>query len=162
MNLKGIKNLFKCKKCKTKKVTVEDFMNEHVQKTGTYYPINISKEMLEELMKQFPKDEHPLIVENDGKLMLTDSEGKSVKVNIPLLTIVPIPYIPVEDIDMKKYYEENFGGAKEKKQIKSLDDIEGIKINVPTINICPIPNLPKEEIDKADKEFNNLIKNIIQ
>ncbi len=153
MNLKGIKNLFKCKKCKTKKVTVEDFMNEHVQKTGTYYPINISKEMLEELMKQFPKDEHPLIVENDGKLVLTDAEGKSAKLSIPLLTIIPIPYIPVDSVDMKKYYEDNFGGTKEKKQIKSLEDIEGIKINVPTINICPIPGLPINVIDKADKEF---------
>ena len=154
MKLNCIKNLFKCKKCKTKKVTVEDFMNEHVQKTGTYYPINISKEMLEELMKQFPKDEHPLIVENDGKLVLTDAEGKSAKLSIPLLTIIHIPYISVDDVNMKNYYEDNFGGTKEKKQIKSLEDIEGIKINVPTINICPVPGLPIDVIDKADEEFN--------
>lgn len=140
--------LFKKKK---KNVIEENIQDTYVPKQGTFSPMSISKEMLEELVKQFPESDQPLIVENNGKLILTDIEGKGVKLNIPLLTIVPIPNISIDSVDIKKYYEENFGGTKEKKQIKSLDDIEGVKINVPNINVFPIPNIPKEVIEKDNK-----------
>lgn len=133
---KFLKKLFKKNE---KQVTITSFMNTQIENAGGYLPFAINKDMLEELMKQFPKSEHPEIIDNMGKLTFTNKEGKTVKVDVPLLTIVPIPMISKDDIDLDKYYKENFGDSNPKKDIK---DIETVKINVPAISITPIPAIP--------------------
>lgn len=47
---------------------------------------------------------------------------------MPLLTIVPIPYILKDDVDLDQYLKENFG---ETKTSKKMEDIKGVQIDVP-------------------------------
>lgn len=142
---KFLKKLFKKNE---KQVTITSFMNTQIENAGGYLPFAINKDMLEELMKQFPKSEHPEIIDNMGKLTFTNKEGKTVKIDVPLLTIVPIPTISKDDIDLDKYYKENFGDSNPKKDIK---DIETVKINVPAISITPIPAIPIKDKNTKNK-----------
>lgn len=142
---KFLKKLFKKNE---KQVTITSFMNTQIENAGGYLPFAINKDMLEELMKQFPKSEHPEIIDNMGKLTFTNKEGKTVKIDVPLLTIVPIPTISKDDIDLDKYYKENFGDSNPKKDIK---DIETVKINVPVISITPIPAIPIKDKNTKNK-----------
>lgn len=142
---KFLKKLFKKNE---RQVTITSFMNTQIENAGGYLPFAINKDMLEELMKQFPKSEHPEIIDNMGKLTFTNKEGKTVKIDVPLLTIVPIPTISKDDIDLDKYYKENFGDSNPKKDIK---DIETVKINVPAISITPIPAIPIKDKNTKNK-----------
>lgn len=75
-----------------------------------------------------------------------------------LLTIVPIPYISKDDVDLDQYLKENFGEAKTPKK---MEDIKGVQIDVPALNIVPIPNISKDIdislIRKQIKIINNAV-----
>lgn len=73
---------------------------------------------------------------------------KRHKLKFPLLTIIPIPYISKDSIDLNKYYKENFG---ESNPPKSIEDIKGVQVNVPTLNIVPIPKIPVKDKKKENK-----------
>ena len=88
-------------------MTVDELMNDHVQKLEQL-PGVFTKDFLEDLIKEYPKFDHPNIVESDGKIKFTDANGKTAQLKVPLLTIVPIPYISKDTIDLDKYYKENF------------------------------------------------------
>ena len=128
-------------KKKQKEITVDQFIQNQVKVTGGLYNA-IDKEMLEHMMKQYPESEHPIIVNSNGKLSFTNKDGKTIKLEVPLLTIVPIPRIPKDSIDLDKYYKENFGEYNSKKDIK---DIESVKLNIPNIAICPVPAISDME-----------------
>lgn len=133
---------------KKKKNTIEKVIDDQVQKVEQL-PGIFTKEFLEDLIKKYPKLDHPNIIESDGKLKFVDINGHISQLRIPLLTIVPIPYISKDSVDLNKYYEDNFGKSE---GIKSLDEIKGVQVNVPALNIVPIPSIPKEKIDT---DFNN-------
>ena len=122
-------------------MTVDELMNNHVQKLEQL-PGVFTKDFLEDLIKEYPKLDHPNIIESNGKIKFTDANGKTVQVKVPLLTIVPIPYISKDSIDLDKYYKENFG---ESKLLKNMEDIKSVQVNVPALNIVPIPTIPIKE-----------------
>ena len=68
-----------------------------------------------------------------------------------MLTIVPIPYISKDDVDLDQYLKEKFG---ETKTPKKMEDIKGIQIDVPALNIVPIPNISKNIDISFDKKAN--------
>lgn len=70
---------------------------------------------------------------------------------MPLLTIVPIPYILKDDVDLDQYLKENFG---ETKTLKKMEDIKGVQIDVPALNIVSIPNISKDIDISFDKKAN--------
>lgn len=129
-------------------MTVDELMNNHVQKLEQL-PGVFTKDFLEDLIKEYPKFDHPNIVESDGKIKFTDANGKTAQLKVPLLTIVPIPYISKDSIDLNKYYKENFG---ESNPPKSMEDIKGVQVNVPALNIVPIPAIPIKEDKKKEKK----------
>jgi hypothetical protein len=129
-------------------MTVDELMNDHVQKLEQL-PGIFTKDFLEDLIKEYPKFDHPNIVESDGKIKFTDANGKTAQLKVPLLTIVPIPYIPKDSIDLDKYYKENFG---ESNPPKNMEDIKGVQVNVPALNIVPIPPIPIKEDKKKEKK----------
>jgi hypothetical protein len=132
---------------KKEEVTVNELMDDHVQKLEQL-PGVFSKDFLEKLIKEYPQMDHPNIIESDGKIKFTDANGKTAQLKVPLLTIVPIPYISKDSIDLDKYYKENFG---ESNPPKNMEDIKGVQVNVPALNIVPIPAIPiKEENKKED------------
>lgn len=129
-------------------MTVNELMNDHVQ-TLEQLPGVFTKDFLEDLIKEYPKFDHPNIVESDGKIKFTDVNGKAVQIKVPLLTIVPIPYISKDSINLDQYYKENFG---ESNPPKNMEDIRGVQINVPALNIVPIPAIPIKEKDKNQEK----------
>ena len=129
-------------------MTVDELMNNHDQKLEQL-PGVFTKDFLEDLIKEYPKLDHPNIVESDGKIKFTDSNGKTAQVKVPLLTIVPIPYIPKDSIDLDKYLKENFGDVKRPKTMK---DIQGVEVDVPKLNIVPIHNINKDIDISFDKK----------
>lgn len=127
-------------------MTVDELINDHVQKLEQL-PRVFTKDFLEDLIKEYPKFDHPNIVESDGKIKFTDANGKTAQLKVPLLTIVPIPYISKDSIDLDKYYKENFG---ESNTPKNMEDIKGVKVEVPALNIVPIPPIPIKEDKKKE------------
>ena len=103
-------------------------------------------------IKEYPKFDHPNIVESDGKIKFVDSNGKTVQLKVPLLTIVPIPYISKDSIDLDKYYKENFG---ESNPPKNMEDIKGVEVDVPALNIVPIPPIPIKEDEEPDHKVED-------
>ena len=79
-------------------------------------------------------------------------------IKVPLLTIVPIPYISKDDVDLDQYLKENFG---ETKTLKKMEDIKGVQIDVPLLTIVPIPNISKEIDISFDKKANKIIDNVV-
>ena len=55
----------------------------------------------------------------------------------------------VLNIDLDKYYKENFG---ESNPPKNMEDIKGVQVNVPALNIVPIPAIPIKEDKKKEKK----------
>ena len=108
----------------------------------------LTKDFLEYLIKEIPKPIQPNLIESNGNVKFTDSTGKTAQVKVPLLTIVPIPYIFKDSIDLNKYYKENFG---ESNPPKSIEDIKGVQVNVPTLNIVPIPKIPVKNKKNENK-----------
>lgn len=129
-------------------VTVDELMSNHVQKLEQL-PGVFTKDFLEDLIKEYPKFDHPNIVESDGKIKFTDSNGKAVQIKVPLLTIVPIPYISKDSIDLDQYYKENFG---ESNTLKHIEDIKGVQVNVPALNIVPIQAIPVKKDRNKEKK----------
>ena len=100
--------------------------------------IPITPEMIESILKQYPKSkEQPTIVESDGKLAILGSEDEIKKFRIALLSIVPIPYIPVGSVDIDKFYKENFGEEKEPKVIdmNTIEELAGKQITIPGFSV---------------------------
>ena len=128
-------------------MTVDELMSNHVQNLDQL-PGVFTKDFLEDLIKEYPKFDHPNIVESNGKIKFTDGNGKTVQLKVPLLTIVPIPYISKDSIDLDKYYKENFG---ESNPPKDIEDIKGVQVNVPALNIVPIQSIPIKEEDNKKK-----------
>jgi len=129
-------------------MTVDELMNNHVQKLEQL-PEVFTKDFLEDLIKEYPKFDHPNIVESDGKIKFTDANGKTAQLKVPLLTIVPIPYISKDEVDLDQYIKDNFGDVK---YPKSMEDIKGVKVEVPALNIVPIPDISKDIDISFDKE----------
>lgn len=133
---------------KKEEVTINELMDDHIQKLEQL-PGIFSKDFLEKLIKEYPQMDHPNIIESDGELKFEDGKGHIVQLNIPLLTIVPIPYISKDDVDLDKYVKENFGNVK---MPKNIVEIQGVKVEVPALNIVPIPEIPIKEIDKKESK----------
>ena len=129
-------------------MTVDELMNDHVQKLEQL-PGVFTKDFLEDLIKEYPKFDHPNIVESDGKIKFTDANGKTAQLKVPLLTIVPIPYISKDEVDLDQYIKDNFGDVK---RPKNIEDIKGVQVNVPALNIVPIPTIPIKENKKKEKK----------
>lgn len=126
-------------------ITVNELMYNQVRNVEQSTEV-LTKDFLEDLIKEIPKPIQPNLIESDGNVKFADSNGKTVQVKVPLLTIVPIPYISKDSIDLDKYYKENFGEANPP---KSIEDIKGVQVNVPALNIIPIPKIPvKKEKNK--------------
>lgn len=122
-------------------MTVDELMNDHVQKLEQL-PGVFTKDFLEDLIKEYPKFDQPNLLESEGNIKFVDEKGHAVQLKVPLLTIVPIPYISKDSIDLDKYYKENFG---ESNPPKNMEDIKGVQVNVPALNIVPIPVIPIKE-----------------
>ena len=103
------------------------------------------------MIKEYPKFDHPNIVESDGKIKFTDANGKTAQLKVPLLTIVPIPYISKDEVDLDQYIKDNFG---ESNPPKNMEDIKGVKVEVPALNIVPIPEIPIKDEKKENKKEN--------
>lgn len=129
-------------------VTVDELMSNHVQKLEQL-PSVFTKDFLEDLIKEYPKFDHPNIVESNGKIKFTDANGKAVQIKVPLLTIVPIPYISKDSIDLDQYYKENFG---ESNTLKHIEDIKGVQVNVPALNIVPIQTISVKKDRNKEKK----------
>lgn len=97
-------------------------------------------------------------MESEGNIKFVDEKGYAVQLKVPLLTIVPIPYISKDDVDLDQYLKEKFG---ETKTPKKMEDIKGVQIDVPVLNIVPIPNISKDIdislIRKQIKVINNVV-----
>lgn len=118
-----LKNLFKKKE---QKVTLNLGPNP-----------TISKELLDEITKSFPESTRPTIVQTEGEIVYTQENGKVVRLSVPLLNIVPIPRIKIEDIDTNFFDSSDYNGGGNNKVV----------VDIPSLNITPIPNIKIEDID---------------
>ena len=128
--------------------TVEELLNERL-KTLDKLPEVFSKDFLEEIIKEVPKFYQPNFLEAEGKVKFVDEGGHAVQLKVPLLTIVPIPYISKDDVNLDEYLKENFGDVK---RPKKLEDIQGVEVDVPKLNIVPIPTILIKEDKKKEKK----------
>jgi len=129
-------------------MTVDELMNDHVQKLEQL-PRVFTKDFLEDLIKEYPKFDQPNLLESEGNIKFVDEKGHAVQLKVPLLTIVPIPYISKDEVDLDKYIKENFG---ESNPPKNMEDIKGVQVNVPALNIVPIPVIPIKEDKKKESK----------
>ena len=131
-------------------MTVDELMNDHVQKLEQL-PGVFTKDFLEDLIKEYPKFDQPNLIESEGNIKFADKNGHAVQLKIPLLTIVPIPYISKDDVDLDQYIKDNFGDVK---RPKNIEDIKGVEVDIPKLNIIPIPEIPIKEEKKENKKEN--------
>ena len=124
--------------------TVEELLNERL-KTLDKLPEVFSKDFLNEIIKDYDKFDKPNFLESEGKVKFVDEGGHAVQLKVPLLTIVPIPYISKDSVDLDQYLKENFGDVK---RPKNIEDIQGVEVDVPKLNIIPIPTIPIKEENK--------------
>ena len=124
--------------------TIEELLNERL-KTLDKLPEVFSKDFLNEILKDYDKFDKPNFLEAEGKVKFVDEGGHAVQLKVPLLTIVPIPYISKDSVDLDKYLKENFGDVK---RPKNIEDIQGVEVDVPKLNIVPIPAIPIKEENK--------------
>jgi len=124
--------------------TVEELLNERL-KTLDKLPEVFSKDFLNEIIKDYDKFDKPNFLESEGKVKFVDEGGHAVQLKVPLLTIVPIPYISKDSVDLDQYLKENFGDVK---RPKNVEDIQGVEVDVPKLNIVPIPTIPIKEEEK--------------
>lgn len=128
--------------------TVEELLNERL-KTLDKLPEVFSKDFLNEIIKDYDKFDKPNFLESEGKVKFVDEGGHAVQLKVPLLTIVPIPYISKDSVDLDQYLKENFGDVKRPNNIK---DIQGVEVNIPKLNIIPIPTIPIKKEDKKKEK----------
>ena len=128
--------------------TVEELLNERL-KTLDKLPEVFSKDFLNEIIKDYDKFDKPNFLESEGKVKFVDEGGHAVQLKVPLLTIVPIPYISKDSVDLDQYLKENFGDVK---RPKNVEDIQGVEVDVPKLNIVPIPTIHIKEEDKKKEE----------
>ena len=95
------------------------------------------------------KFDKPNFLESEGKVKFVDEGGHAVQLKVPLLTIVPIPYISKDSVDLDQYLKENFGDVK---RPKNIEDIQGVEVDVPKLNIVPIPTIPIKKEDKKKEK----------
>ena len=129
-------------------MTVEESLNERL-KTLDKLPEVFSKDFLNEIIKDYDKFDKPNFLESEGKVKFVDEGGHAVQLKVPLLTIVPIPYISKDSVDLDQYLKENFGDVK---RPKNIEDIQGVEVDVPKLNIVPIPTIPIKEDKKKEKK----------
>ena len=129
-------------------MTVEELLNERL-KTLDKLPEVFSKDFLNEIIKDYDKFDKPNFLESEGKVKFIDESGHAVQLKVPLLTIVPIPYISKDSVDLDQYLKENFGDVK---RPKNIEDIQGVEVDVPKLNIVPIPSIPIKENKKKEKK----------
>jgi len=121
--------------------TIGELLDERL-KTLDKLPEVFSKDFLNEIIKDYDKFDKPNFLESEGKVKFVDEGGHAVQLKVPLLTIVPIPYISKDSVDLDQYLKENFGDVK---RPKNIEDIQGVVVDVPKLNIVPIPNIPIKE-----------------
>lgn len=97
----------------------------------------ISKDVLDKLAEKLPKDVRPTIVQTEGEITYIGENGEVIKLTVPLLNIVPIPRIKIEDVDTNFYDSSDFSGWEGNKVV----------VDIPSLNITPIPNIKIEDID---------------
>lgn len=129
-------------------MTVDELLNERL-KTLDKLPEVFSKDFLNEIIKDYDKFDKPNFLESEGKVKFVDEGGHAVQLKVPLLTIVPIPYISKDSVDLDQYLKENFGDVK---RPKNIEDIQGVEVDVPKLNIVPIPPIPIKEEDKKKEK----------
>lgn len=62
---------------------------------------NFSPELLNQLIMQLPVGNRPTIVEKEASISYIEDDGRKVEVKgIPLLTIVPIPSLNIDEVDI--------------------------------------------------------------
>jgi len=135
-------------------LTVDEYIDEHLQKVNQL-PEVFTKELLEDLLKSYPKFDHPNILESDGNVKFVDKDGRAVQLKVPLLTIVPIPYISKDEVDLDQYIKDNFGDVK---RPKNIEDIQGVEVDVPKLNIVPVPDISKDIEISFNKETKKIKK----
>ena len=128
--------------------TVEELLNERL-KTLDKLPEVFSKDFLNEIIKDYDKFDKPNFLESEGKVKFVDEGGHAVQLKVPLLTIVPIPYISKDSVDLDQYLKENFGDIK---RSNNIEDIQGVEVDVPKLNIVPIPAIPIKEDKKKENK----------
>ena len=128
--------------------TIGELLNERL-KTLDKLPEVFSKDFLNEIIKDYDKFDKPNFLESEGKVKFVDEGGHAVQLKVPLLTIVPIPYISKDSVDLDQYLKENFGDVK---RPKNIEDIQGVEVDVPKLNIVPIPGIPVKENKKKEKK----------
>ena len=129
-------------------ITIEELLNERL-KTLDKLPEVFSKDFLNDIIKDYDKFDKPNFLESEGKVKFVDEGGHAVQLKVPLLTIVPIPYISKDSVDLDQYLKENFGDVK---RPKNIEDIQGVEVDVPKLNIVPIPTIPIKENKKKEKK----------
>ena len=97
----------------------------------------ISKEVLDELAEKLPKDVRPTIVQTEGEITYVQEDGKVVRLSVPLLNIIPIPRIKIEDVDTSFFDASDYNGWENNQVV----------VDIPSLNITPIPNIKIEDID---------------
>ena len=105
----------------------------------------ISKEVLDKLAEKLPKDVRPTIVQTEGEITYVQEDGKVVRLSVPLLNIVPIPRIKIEDVDTSFFDASDYNGLENNQVV----------VDIPSLNITPIPNIKIEDIDL---DFHKKIK----
>ncbi len=128
--------------------TIGELLDERL-KTLDKLPEVFSKDFLNEIIKDYDKFDKPNFLESEGKVKFVDEGGHAVQLKVPLLTIVPIPYISKDSVDLDQYLKENFGDVK---RPKNIEDIQGVEVDVPKLNIVPIPSIPVKENKKKEKK----------
>ena len=104
---------------------------------------SISKELLDEIAKKLPKDVRPTIVQTEGEITYVQENGKLVRINVPLINIVPIPSFKIEDINVEDFGSSDGEGKETKK----------IVVDVPVINITPVPSFNVDDFEYDENGF---------
>ena len=136
-------------------VTIDDLIKTqsvNVPSLNLIPSIPITQEMIEGILKQFPKSEQPTIVESDGKLAIIGTEEERKKFGIALLSIVPIPYIPIGSEDIDQYYDKNFGEGSKPQVIDvgKLEELAKKQVKIPGFSVITTP-IPIKKEEKSEK-----------
>lgn len=105
----------------------------------------ISKDVLDKLAEKLPENVRPTIVQTEGEITYIGENGEVIKLTVPLLNIVPIPRIKIEDVDTNFYDSSDFSGWEGNQVV----------VDIPSINITPVPNF---NIDDFEYDENGFLK----
>ena len=97
----------------------------------------ISKDVLDKLAEKLPENVRPTIVQTEGEITYIGENGEVIKLSVPLLNIVPIPRIKIEDVDTSYFDASDYSGWEGNQVV----------VDIPSLNLTPIPNIKIEDID---------------